>query len=337
MKQLRSLKYLKRIPELPRNLINFSLSGTRVEELPASFGFLGKLEWLELTCKCLKSLPTTICELKSLQRLYLNGCSSLEQIPELPKYISYLYLGGGHLHLHECSTLKFPDCFDCLSSLEVLHLSAKFVDEIPASIKQLSKLRSLYISNWKNLRSIPELPYICFLDAQGCTSLESVSSSRHALVKPFNQSQKVSYFNCLKLDQNACNNIIADYYDARICYPGSEIPEWFADHETTGSSINIKLPGNWCSSKCLGFSICFVAECNEYTYASREFRCEFHLRAKYGESLKLETSLWKTIGNGVGGTQILNSDHVFLCLKYSFEWALACKEAEEITEMSFHI
>ncbi|KAL5577281.1 hypothetical protein UlMin_018980 [Ulmus minor] len=406
MCQLRSLKFLrltgcislKRIPELPRNLINLFLSGTRVEELAASLGFLGKLERLELRrCRCLKSLPTTICELKSLRRLYLKGCSSLEQIPELPKNLSHLDLSGTaieqvpssigalsslvsfllidckrlrslptsicklkslrYIELQGCSKFdNFPEILEPMEILSSLSLSGTAVEELPSSIERLVGLNSLKLNMCVNLQSILELPYICILDAQGCTSLESVSSSRHALVKPFKQSQRVSYFNCFKLDQNACNNIIADAhlrfssmaanatfsenyidYGACICYPGSEIPEWFAEHQTTISSINIKLPGNWRSSNCLGFSICFVVECNEYTCAWRAFRCEFHLRAKYGESRKLETSLWTSSDNGVEGTQILNSDHVFLCYKNPYSWALACKEAEEITEMSFHI
>lgn len=127
-------------------------------------------------------------------------------------------------------------------------------------------------------------------------------------------------------------------YDACIFFPGSEMPG-FIDYQTRGSSIDVTLPAKWRSSSCFGFSICFVAEFDQYHYSKKDFRCDFHLRTKYGESVRLETLLWTCYDNGIKGTQILDSDHVFLCFKYPCSWASACKEADDnnITGMSFHI
>lgn len=41
------------------------------------------------------------------------------------------------------------------------------------------------------------------------------------------------------------------------CYPGDDIPKWF-NYQTLGSSMNINLPADWCSTKFMGFCLCFV-------------------------------------------------------------------------------
>ncbi|KAL5577260.1 hypothetical protein UlMin_018959 [Ulmus minor] len=210
-----------KILEPMMNLSNLNLSGTAIKELPSSVENLANLEQLDLgICENLRFLPNSICT----QFLDLYGYSQLIQWPIPTDGFCYL----SSLSLYNCKALEFPVWLSCLSSLENLYLSGKFVDEIPASIKQLSKLKHLDISYWENLRSLPALPFcLNILNARGCTSLETLSISRIELTKPYGrpqleEDQLLSFLNCLKLDQNARNNIIADG-QLRIIYMASRI------------------------------------------------------------------------------------------------------------------
>ncbi|KAJ0035765.1 hypothetical protein Pint_26299 [Pistacia integerrima] len=48
-----------------------------------------------------------------------------------------------------------------------------------------------------------------------------------------------------------------------ICFPGTEIPQWF-NYISTGSSINIQLPSSWFNPDFVGFIICVVVEFRNY-------------------------------------------------------------------------
>lgn len=158
------------------------------------------------------------------------------------------------------------------------------IERIPLSIKNLSKLIRLSIRYCKRLESLPELPSCLeFLDAKWCILLETISSSRDALIQGLKSDNHVityrrfSYFNCLRLNQNARKNIRSEFqlrvmdtgiksilpysvlkksdctpgFD--ICCPGDEIPMWFT-YQSKSPSINVKLPSNWQNSNFLGIS-----------------------------------------------------------------------------------
>ncbi|PON40258.1 LRR domain containing protein [Trema orientale] len=139
------------------------------------------------------------------------------------------------------STLELPDWFGCLSSLKILDLRGNNFDKIPKSIKKISGLTELRISNCENLRSLPELPLsIGFLDASGCKSLETVSNSKGNLAQGQWNEYHVTFHkeflfgDCSNLDENALS----------ICCPGNEIPSWFSD-QSEKSSITVKLTPDW--------------------------------------------------------------------------------------------
>ena len=66
---------LKKFPDIQGNmehLLELYLSSTAIEELPSSIGRITGLVLLDLKrCKSLKSLPTSICKLESLEYLSL--------------------------------------------------------------------------------------------------------------------------------------------------------------------------------------------------------------------------------------------------------------------------
>ncbi|XP_048319572.2 TMV resistance protein N-like [Ziziphus jujuba] len=234
------------IEYLPLNIRNLRLGGTAIEEVPSSIGCLLGLLYLVLkNCKRLKSQPENIWKLEHLKYLDLGDCLNLEKLPEISN------------------------------------------DRISSSLRNLS------ISGCKRLKSITELPSsLTILSAYNCSSLQTISSWRtptaqdllgeeccvHASdrqdKKKRHKGYEYRFDNCLKLDHNTRNNLIAygahrrilcaaqdidDISFIKTVYPGDEIPEWFSYQTDGGNSIQIRLPPNWFDVSDPYFKIAFCA------------------------------------------------------------------------------
>ncbi|XP_048425260.1 disease resistance-like protein DSC1 [Pyrus x bretschneideri] len=196
----------------PMEHLNFlSLEGTAVEKLPSSVGNLVGLERLDLgMCKNLKVVSRSIYNLTNLKILSFYACRKLKKLPSNSVGLLSLEV----LNLSRSSILGIPDGFVCTTSLRDLDLSRSMIRSLPACIKQASQLSTLCLIGCKWLQSLPELPVVRLLQAHGCTSLKTVSSSR---TTHYTQGwDKYEYFgeldfsNCRNLDQNARSNIMDD-------------------------------------------------------------------------------------------------------------------------------
>ncbi|TQE13825.1 hypothetical protein C1H46_000456 [Malus baccata] len=238
------------------HLVSLRLEFTAVEMLPSSIGNLYGLQDLNLSgCYELKDVPTSIYSLTNLKRLDFYGCRRLEKLPS--------------------SSIGFL-------SLEELVLSCSGILEIPASIKQASRLSILELCWCKQLQSIPELPVVCNVNAEGCTSLKIVSSSRTALTQGWDKPNYCyrDFTNCPKLDNNSRSNImdeaqitimrmapvapLKDYFlphnpwpQINIACPGKEIPNWFSN-QNEGSSVDLELRPDWFRTGLFGFALSVV-------------------------------------------------------------------------------
>ncbi|CAL9023705.1 unnamed protein product [Prunus brigantina] len=190
-------KSLCEFPELPRNTTVLDLSKTGIKELPSSVKFVFGLTTIKLVaCKSLVSLPMSIWNLKSLESLDLSRCSNFQHLPKISD----------------------PDGLVCLTSLQELNLRETNIKSIPASIKHAAHLSCLFLTDCKSLISLPELPPLLQrLEAHGCTSLKTVSSSSTALAQGWGEyifypglHEKYIFSSCTKLDQNARSNIMVD-------------------------------------------------------------------------------------------------------------------------------
>nr|XP_028958169.1 disease resistance protein TAO1-like isoform X2 [Malus domestica] len=243
------------------HLVSLRLDGTAVQMLPSSIGNLNRLQDLNLNgCEELEDVPTSIYSLANLKRLSFMHCWRLENLPSSP--VGFL-------------------------SLEELNLSHSGILEIPASIKQASRLSILDLSLCGQLQSIPELPVLCNVAAHYCTSLKTVSSSRTALTQGWDKPKYCYrvFTNCPKLDDNSRSNIMDEaqitimrmatvapvklqlfnyYFGAlhpwpqiNVTCPGKEIPNWFS-YQNEGSSVDIELCPDWFRTGLFGFALSVV-------------------------------------------------------------------------------
>ncbi|GMN57467.1 hypothetical protein TIFTF001_026578 [Ficus carica] len=305
---------------LPRSLITLDLSKTAIQHVPPSlFERLPGLEYLYLQgCTFLECLPTSICGLKSLKCLQLTHCSSFVRFPdillsmehwrildlegtaiaELPSSIEKL-IGLQLLILRDCKNLEFlPFSISHIKSLQDINLSGcwkvgkfsvtySFIDGLfsakvlDMSIKDVPNLIVLEICECTFLKHLPELPLsLEFLDASGCTSLETlVQNTLNRLVTEFQlRALCVSALSHGELKESAY------YPGVGICCPGDEIPGWF-NYQSMGSSINIKLPSNWHNSNFLDFALCAVVT-RHVLDISKSFEglyCTFHFKNNNGK------------------------------------------------------
>ncbi|BBH09857.1 Disease resistance protein TIR-NBS-LRR class family [Prunus dulcis] len=215
LSSLEGCKSLCEMWELPRNTTVLELSGTTIKELRNTSieSVVGLTAIKLINCKSLVSLPTDIWKLKSLESLYLSGCSKFQHFPEISeamKHLEFLNLSGTmvkevppsignlvalrKLNLAKCNYLEVVhDYLFRLTSLQELDLSSTKIKSLPASIKQAAHLSSLFLNDCKSLESLPELPPLLqCLEAHGCTSLTTVSSSSTAIYKDGRMTKRSS-------------------------------------------------------------------------------------------------------------------------------------------------
>ncbi|KAJ9675859.1 hypothetical protein PVL29_024692 [Vitis rotundifolia] len=217
--------------------------------LPDSICNLKSLKTLYLSgCSKLNGLPKDLGNMTHLTELYANRTATATEsaigwlreflIPAFSgfevgrAYPSLSSLSGlsllRELDLSDCCWLdaKIPDAFWRLYSLEKLNLSGNPFTMVPASIKELSRLKVLVLGRCKMLQSLPKLPpSLKELDAHECVSLQTSLASLSYVVE----------------ESQFC-----------ILVPGDKVPAWF-DCRGKKSSVTIHS-----SEDLLGICVCFV-------------------------------------------------------------------------------
>ncbi|KAK8689243.1 hypothetical protein V6N13_087965 [Hibiscus sabdariffa] len=342
------LEKLPEILETMEHLTTLDLSGTASKELSSSMENLIGLSRLTLeNCGNLVCLLDSFYKLKSLRELYLGGCSSLENFPEILEAMEMLRIldvSGtalkelpssmdnlivlNHLRLDKCENLiHLPD--NLFSAIGGASLTGG--SEIQKYRVGLSLLKVLSLRECRRLKSLPVLPpNLELLDAPGCTSLEDVSSiKRH-----FEKVLANDYHQALHW---------RDHFMA--CIPGSEIPDWF-DFKSLGSSITIPVPWEWYDNSWKnfhGFVVSAVVSFQDYS-GDVECRigCECHLKSSNGHCLDLtffSADIWG-LGMHHGGNRLIGSDHLFLfCNDYIFREFVETQASNEFIykEASFKL
>ncbi|KAJ8759129.1 hypothetical protein K2173_004136 [Erythroxylum novogranatense] len=258
------LKMLPEILDPTRDLVFLSLRETAIEKLPSFIGICNR-NWCIDMSNCLK--------LAFYPRISEN-CFS-EDI-----------FWAKSLNLSNCNLRELPEDLSFLSFVESLDLSENDFERIPATFKQLSQLKSLYIRKCSRLLSLPELPSnVCIIFADNCSSLKEIWTLKQL---PLDSQMTIYFFylsNCWKLDEEECQEVVyallrnytrsqmresLAYFE--LIYPGSRIPEW-VKYQNMGDSIQIHLPSRWFNHLFLGFAFYL---CFDYVYGDRiSYDCYF--------------------------------------------------------------
>ena len=360
--KLESLMGEKHLPSLMyfsvkgcRNLKEFSLSSdsikgldlskTGIEILHPSIGDMNNLRLLNLEDLNLTNLPIELSRLRSLTELRVSKCSVVTK-----SMLEALFDGLGSLtllHLKYCCNLfELPANISSLSSLYELRVDGSSVEELPASIKDLSKLTFQSLDNCSKLRCLPELPSsIKEFQADNCTSLVTVSTLKTFSINMIGQKKYISFKNSIKMELDgpsldcitedamltmksaAFHNVLVrkyrfqthsfNYNSAEICLPGHRVPRQFKHRSTTNSIITMNI------SNSLGFIFAVVGSPSNRTKKNGYF-VEMHCQC-YSEDGKRQVgykSRWncKPITN-------LNMDHVFVWYDpYHSDSIIRCSE-----------
>ena len=129
-------------------------SGTRIKELPSSFGSLASLEILDLSkCSKFQKFPDIFANMGHLRVLNLHKTG----IKELPRSIGYLE-SLEYLNISYClNSEKFPEIQGNMKRLEKLSLKHSAIKELPNSFGCLQDLRILKLNGCSNFERFPEI------------------------------------------------------------------------------------------------------------------------------------------------------------------------------------
>ena len=243
---LSSSRCLTKVPDLSQapNIKRINLKFCdRLIEIPSSFQKLDKLEELELIgCSSLCTISRLPNKLRTLQVLTSTFCETIGWhgccCPSTERNICLMFPDSKDSRFEVCSKFeKFPEILEPMESLEILELDYTAIKELPSSIEHLIGLRRLslrfcpnleFLPNTihklnslielslvycQNLKSLPVLPpSLSILEAEGCMSLEKVSSTSRTLleqnwddlytIKNY-QREVFAFVGCTKLEENA--------------------------------------------------------------------------------------------------------------------------------------
>ncbi|KAK7401330.1 hypothetical protein VNO78_12725 [Psophocarpus tetragonolobus] len=213
---------LVRFPEILceiNNLKYLNLWQTAIKKLPFSIGNLRGLESLNLMeCGRLDKLPSSIFTLPRLQEIQADSCRRFDISVECAddgKLSLTVSPNNVYLYLSSCNitTENLVVCLSGFANVVYLDISYNNFTILPASIKECVHLKTLLLSNCKQLQDILTIPpKLKEIEALNCTSLASVSSNV-LLSQAFHATGQKT-----------------------VILPGSRVPEWF-DHCSCERSI----------------------------------------------------------------------------------------------------
>ncbi|KAG6697885.1 hypothetical protein I3842_09G223700 [Carya illinoinensis] len=251
-----SLPNFSEIESEMEHLHSVNLTGTAIEELPSSIGYLTGLSRLHLNGSVnLKRLPTSIHQLRFLCKIYLRNCPNIisfgmEEVHNgqpTPYVVSTSWknkasLGAKlfplppptksttslNLNLMNSGLSKsnFFGPFHFFPNLYFLNLSGSDIVSIPTSIKTFVRLWYLILNDCKQFQEIKEFPpNLKVVKTRGCISLESLPK----ISKEFNfpRLQWIDLARCYKVNMG---NWISNpaWNGAEMIFPGYKILDWFS-------------------------------------------------------------------------------------------------------------
>ncbi|XP_059590540.1 disease resistance protein RPV1 [Vitis vinifera] len=180
------------------DLVELDMCYSSLKQLWESDMLLEKLNTIRLSCcQHLIEIPDISVSAPNLEKLTLDGCSSLVKVhPSIGKLSKLILLNLKNckklrsflsiinmealeiLNLSDCSELKkFPDIQGNMEHLLELYLASTAIEELPSSVEHLTGLVLLDLKRCKNLKSLPtsvcKLESLEYLFPSGCSKLEN--------------------------------------------------------------------------------------------------------------------------------------------------------------------
>ncbi|KAK0605745.1 hypothetical protein LWI29_030319 [Acer saccharum] len=306
-----SLRNCSRLKSLPRNIYKlkslehlFLSRCSKIDKLPDEIGTLESLKTLDVVETAIREVPSSIVLLNNLEMLSFKRCKIQDTMGLLLPPLGLCSLKN--LNLTDCGITEIPDSLGHLSQLRRLYLGSNNFEIIPANIINLFNLEFLDISHCQRLRFLPRLPSIS-INAVNCILLEVLPFLSVPYTSTRDISFSVSFVNCFKLYENGLKDIVENVLQkleslatlwtkqpylkdvknlpwASICYPGSEIPEWF-NFQSTGSLIIEELPSCWNNNRFVGFALCAVTQTQHHRIENPwdlSICCECNFKSKDG-------------------------------------------------------
>ncbi|KAL7235585.1 hypothetical protein ACSBR1_018973 [Camellia fascicularis] len=195
--------------------------------IPIDLSSLSLLQYLNLSENPICSLPESIKGLCMLEDLWLDSCTSLQSLPELPSSLV-------KLKAQNCTSLKrIPNLPNLLNRL--------FLDV--SDCNRLVEVQGLFrlepIGNF-----VPEM-----INSLGLFNLESIENTGGIVQQYDKNKNKMSY--TVTLAQG-----LYEFGIFSTSLPGNEIPGWFS-HKAKGHTISFSVPSQP-NLKMRGFNACFV-------------------------------------------------------------------------------
>ncbi|XP_010441762.1 PREDICTED: disease resistance-like protein CSA1 [Camelina sativa] len=209
----------------PKNLVDLRLPHSNIERVWEGVKDTPRLKWVDLSHSSNLLDLSALSRAENLQKLNLEGCTSLEELPvEIQNMKSLVFMnlrGCTHLSylpkmkLISLNTLILSDCsnleeFQLISeSLEVLHLDGTAIKRLPLAIKKLQRLVLLNLKNCTVLECLPnclgELKALEKLILSGCSRLKNLSDLRENMKHL--QSLLINRIGAKEMPNISCANI----------------------------------------------------------------------------------------------------------------------------------
>ncbi|PPR98686.1 hypothetical protein GOBAR_AA21974 [Gossypium barbadense] len=302
--QLHGCYNLTKFPELPNDVSFLDLAETGIEEVPDSIEHIAGLETLLLAKSKINNVSCNISKLECLRYLDFSHCLVAE-FPEILRRPELERAEGATYAFSLSLDFPLPDW----RKVPIVH--------VPPKILKFKSLEYLKMDHCESLKLLSELPpYLRYLDAHGCKSLEKVSftdrnQDQYELYSFYGKDEFFMIFSdCFSLNQVSIKNIEAnamqkieslvkkwrckyDYGPKSLfcCFPGSEISASKFEYQRMNSSLKLQItPNEFSGSRFLSFAICLVVDlkyCHKY---NKDLRCicEYQLTAFDGCYEKFE-------------------------------------------------
>ncbi|CAN7082402.1 unnamed protein product [Brassica oleracea var. botrytis] len=190
---------LKKLPKdfNPKNLTDLNLPYSEIDEVWEGVKDTPKLRWIDLSHSIKLSKLSGLRNAENLQRLSLEGCTSLQELPQemkRMKRLAFLNMRGctslrflPHMNLISLKTLTLTNCssleeFRVISDyLETLYLDGTAITQLPTNMVKLQRLIVLNLKDCKMLADVPEclgkLKALQKLVLSGCSKLKTFPTS----------------------------------------------------------------------------------------------------------------------------------------------------------------